>query len=112
MYLIFGGEEYYARGGALDYLASSDDKAKALELARSLLGMCKVTRVATWSEDRDKDYKDIIEWVNIIDTDTGRIIAHFNEDGHDICEDICEGSVALEIRNWAGDVIKLLDRGL
>ena len=75
MFLIFGGQDYYARGGACDLIETHDDKSCAIQIAVDLIGMKAITRKAReedldWDEDDTKN----IEWTQVYDTDSGDIV--------------------------------------
>ncbi len=92
MYLIFGGELYYAAGGGFDLLGTDEDDAKAKERAEALLGMYAVTERAEWSDDRHDDFGHYIEWTHVIDGATGKIVAEFGDRAFGA------GAVVIEIR--------------
>ena len=92
MYLIFGGERYYAYGGGFDLLGIEEDAAKAKERAESLISMYAVTEKAEWSDDRRDDIGHYIEWAHVVDGATGKIIAEFGDRAFGA------GAVAVEIR--------------
>lgn len=68
MFLIFGGESYYASGGCSDYLCSRDNLKDAIKEAERLIGRRAVThipRVEDVSWDCVFSYE--IEWTRVFD---------------------------------------------
>ncbi|MCP5009156.1 MAG: hypothetical protein GY942_04160 [Aestuariibacter sp.] len=74
MFLIFGGECYYACGPESDLLGTTPEVNKAIELAKRLVGQRAIYEIATWSDDRDYDFGCEIEWVQVMDGDTGKVV--------------------------------------
>lgn len=79
MFLIFGGERYYASGGGFDLLHKTTTKEDAVEKAESFLGKKAVFEVVDWSDDREDDTCSNIEWTHVLDVSSGKIIANFGE---------------------------------
>ena len=74
MFLVFGGQEYYATGGAYDLLATFEDEQKARNFAASAIG-----KRVEWDEDvfPDDPSGSPIEWSHVFDTKAGEVIAAF-----------------------------------
>lgn len=75
MYLIFGGERYYAKGGGYDFLDSKEIFEEAVEAAE--LYMDREIKY----KDRDCDCEEdcfcvteVIEWVHVLNTKTNKIV--------------------------------------
>lgn len=75
MYLIFGGECYYASGGANDLLDKDIDKDTAIEKAKSFLGKNAVTYIVP-EEDLEWDDEQChpIEWVHVFDINNNKVV--------------------------------------
>jgi hypothetical protein len=87
MFLIFGGECYYANGGAKDLIETHEDKGCAIQVAVELIGQEAITYKANeedleWDEDRHCD----IEWTQVFDTETHEIIYKSDNEPYG-CED-------------------------
>jgi hypothetical protein len=65
MFFIFGGEQYYADGGARDMISRTCDKQLAESIAKGLIGT-KVPIVESWMDP--EDWMDMtIEWTQVMD---------------------------------------------
>ena len=74
MFIIFGGECYYASGGIRDLLGKEDSKETAITLAKELLGKLAITEIVNYDPDEEWTVSHEIEWVHVVDTDTCKII--------------------------------------
>jgi len=75
MYLIFGGQSFYANGGINDLIETHDDKSHAIQRAVELIGLKAVTYKCNpedieWDEDQCHE----IEWTQVYDVDNGDVI--------------------------------------
>ena len=75
MYLIFGGECYYASGGANDLIEEHEDESCAIQRAVELIGLFAIIHKAK-QEDIDWDYDEghKIEWTQVYSVDRGEVI--------------------------------------
>ena len=65
LFFIFGGEQFYADGGARDIISRTCDKQLAESIARALIGK-KVPIVENWIDP--KYWLDMtIEWTQVMD---------------------------------------------
>ena len=72
MYLIFGGECYYASGGINDLIETHDDESCAIQRAIELLGMSAITYKAKKEDlEWDDDISHEIEWVQVYSVESG-----------------------------------------
>lgn len=71
-YFIFGGERYYAEGGAYGLLKSEPTIDRAKSCCESLIGKEAVTE--KFSNDPYDATTHIIEWAHVLDTHTGEIV--------------------------------------
>lgn len=75
MYLIFGGQCYYASGGANDLIETHADESHAIQRAGELVGMLAVTRKADKEDlDWDEDETHEIEWTQVYSATDGEVI--------------------------------------
>ena len=75
MYLIFGGQRYYASGGANDLIATHDDEGHAIQIATDSIGMRAITRKALPEDAKwdDDEYREV-EWTQVYSVDSGEVI--------------------------------------
>jgi hypothetical protein len=73
MYLIFGGEGFYASGGGNDYLDRREDKIEAMRLAKTLIGELTVGMDEP-RDDGESEQKMTVEWVHVVDSSTMEIV--------------------------------------
>ena len=92
MFLVCGGEQYYASGGGYDVLTKTKDLEQAIKLASDLIGKYAVYEIVDWSDDRDDDQGFVIEWTHVVNGATGEIVRKIGKEpyGH--------GNPVLEIR--------------
>lgn len=80
MYLLFGGESYYASGGANDFISGHVEFMDAVNAAEEALGKEAVTHIP---EEKDIEWDELashtIEWVHIFKCDTKEIVFRFGE---------------------------------
>lgn len=76
MLMIFGGEQYYATGGAGDFLCMAEE-SKAQVIAKGLLGT-EIEYREEWDTDGDCLIHEIIEWVHVT-TQEGVILYAFGK---------------------------------
>ena len=62
-YLIFGGARFYARGGGLDLVTSTDTEDEAITIVHNL-------------HEKHRDDYDEFAWWHILDLTSGTIVAH------------------------------------
>ena len=79
MYLIFGGQCYYASGGGYDVLAKTHSKSQALKTAEALIGKAGITEVAKRGNEWAGDQGFNIEWSHVLNSNTGKIVATFGQ---------------------------------
>lgn len=79
MYLIFGGESYYASGGANDLIEAHDDKSCAIQRAIELLGMYAIEYESPIDDEWDNDEGCKIEWTQVYSVESGEVI--YKSDG-------------------------------
>lgn len=74
MYLVFGGQEYYATGGAYDLLGSFEVGAEAWDFAASVIG-----KRVEWDDETfpENPTSSPIEWSHILDMKLGKVTAEF-----------------------------------
>ena len=73
MFLVFGGQEYYASGGAYDLLGTFEDGQQAWDLAASVIG-----KNAEWTDSYPEfSVTRKIEWSHILDLKSGKVTAEF-----------------------------------
>jgi hypothetical protein len=83
MYLIFGGQAYYASGGANDLIETHDDESCAIQRAVELINLYAVTYKAKKEDlDWDEDDKHKIEWTQVYSTEKGEVIYKSDERPH------------------------------
>lgn len=82
MYIIFGGERYYASGGGNDFLDKKKSLAAAIDVAKDLVGKYAVTEICDWSDDRNDDNGYNIEWTHVFDTNTGAVVHKSERNPH------------------------------
>jgi hypothetical protein len=68
-YLIFAGLDYYPLAGWLDFQASFEDLGEAWARASDLVGE-HVNRLG-----------DVADWSQVVDSDSGKILFEFDDDG-------------------------------
>lgn len=90
MYLVFGGERYYANGGGYDLLLSHEDKSTAISEASSMIGKQMVFEIAEDFEDRSFDTYNYIEWTHVLDTENGEVVETFGERPYSQCKQAIE----------------------
>lgn len=67
-FLIFGGQCFYASGGANDFICQEPSLHYAIKKAKELIGKNAVTHIANKDDlDWDSDQYHTIEWVHVID---------------------------------------------
>lgn len=71
MFLIFGGERFYASGGGNDLLDIDKSLDSAKTKAESLIG-----KIAVEGDGFMESFK--IEWSQVVDGNTGLILSEFN----------------------------------
>jgi len=83
IYMVFGGEQYYAHGGANDFICTAEE-GEAVLLARNLIGT-KMVYIEDWMKDLcsedESELEDFaieitIEWTQVSAMD-GKIIHSF-----------------------------------
>lgn len=75
MYLIFGGERYYASGGANDLIETHEDESCAVQRAVELIGLRAVYRKPNPEDiDWDEGESNQIEWSQVYSVELGEII--------------------------------------
>jgi len=77
MFLIFGGERYYASGGANDYIDCRDTINDAKAFAENLIGDRAIYERCGRNGDPDMGIGCWIEWAHIMDAKTGLIVERF-----------------------------------
>jgi hypothetical protein len=82
MYLIFGGEEFYASGGGNDFLGACKNLGVANRRAAELIGKYVVTEIAEYTDDRNCDTSHKIEWTHVVDGQNGKILIKFGGRPH------------------------------
>lgn len=80
MYLIFGGERYYAAGGGYDLLGRRESREDAIAFAQQAIGK---EGVEPYDEDldfmEDEPRTTPIEWAHVFDAESGTIIATYGD---------------------------------
>lgn len=74
MYLIFGGEQFYASGGANDFLCMVEE-SKAQLIAWKLIGT-KIKYIEDWDPKGEFAIEQLIEWTQVV-TREGHILHTF-----------------------------------
>lgn len=83
MYLLFGGQFYYARGGCHDYLACSDDLDQLVKVAKHI---ADITASKIYS----------IDWWHIVDSSNPvAIVAKSQDQAHGVDEFDLESVLSL-----------------
>ncbi|MCZ4284530.1 hypothetical protein O4H29_06745 [Marinobacter salarius] len=79
MYLVFGGQSYYATGGGFDLLGTFEEGAKAWDFAASVIG-----KRTEWDDEvfPDDPTSSPIEWSHILDLKSGKVTAEFGDSPH------------------------------
>ena len=66
MFIIFGGQSFYASGGANDIIGFSNIHYDAIEKAKSYIGMKAVREEAPdWDDDDNESIGVPVEWVQV-----------------------------------------------
>ena len=76
MFLVFGGECYYASGGGYDLLFSDEIESEAVKFARDSIGKEAVFSPCDWDDDPSIN----IQWSHVLDTNTKKVIHTFGRD--------------------------------
>lgn len=88
MYLIFGGECYYASGGGNDYLGQRETLNEAIHFAASLIG-----KRGVFNESEVDSVELTIEWTHVFSVAEGKVLSKFGDDPY----------------GYGGPVLKILD---
>ena len=84
-YLLFGGEQYYASGGANDFVAGSDNLLELVSKGQSLMG----------ARPSDGWFSEF-EWWHILDTESRKIVESSE------CKPYGADSGAMNESEWRG----------
>lgn len=82
MFLVFGGERYYAAGGGFDLLGRSEDRGEAIAFAQQAIGWEMIYADRDFPDDDLFEQRTPIEWAHVLDAETGVIVAKFGERPH------------------------------
>ena len=74
-FMIFGGECYYASGGAYDLIETCADEEEALEKAKAWIGKALYHGNPSQEDiDNDYAYSTPIEWIQVYDCKEHKVI--------------------------------------
>ena len=77
-YLVFGGQDFYASGGAYDYIDGFESLESAIECANESIGKYQVIRLSSGEECATSK----IEWTHVFDTESKQIVHEPNDCAH------------------------------
>lgn len=85
MFIIFGGNCFYARGGGNDILGMDANREVAIDKAKAMEDRFAVTRFGEWCDKGDEHTKHKIEWVHVFDMHNIEIIYESKRFPHGAC---------------------------